>query len=156
MASLNLKNIEVKLGAIHKQFSDRVVQVGFPKGANYEDGTPVAYVAAIQEFGAPAAKIPPRPFFAPAIKDNEVKWVKSIRGGIVQVTKGNMTADGVLEAVGLVAVGDVQASIEAVNSPPLAPATIKAKGFDKPLQDTGLMLASVSSKVTNKGEDFTI
>jgi hypothetical protein len=185
MASLNLKKIEVKLGAIHKQFSDRVVQVGFPKGANYDDGTPVAYVAAIQEFGAPAAKIPPRPFFAPAIKDNEAKWVKSIRGNIAQVTKGNMTADGVLEAVGMVAVGDIHASIENVNSPALSPVTVLLRKWklvdkrtitgktvgeaaaavkagvnvgsnNKPLQATGYLLTSVVSKVNKKGGEFTV
>ena len=41
--------------------SGQSVQVGFLAGATYPDGKPVAMIAAIQEFGAPAAGIPPRP-----------------------------------------------------------------------------------------------
>ena len=39
------------------------VRIGFLENATYPDGKPVAMIAAIQEFGAPARNIPPRPFF---------------------------------------------------------------------------------------------
>ena len=44
-----------------------VLRVGFLEGATYPNGTPVAMIAAIQEFGAPKAGIPPRSYFRPLI-----------------------------------------------------------------------------------------
>ena len=46
-------------------------KVGWFESAEYPEGTPVAYVAAIQELGH--GKIPPRPFMAPAMKKNKEK-----------------------------------------------------------------------------------
>ena len=43
------------------------VRVGFFSTAKYDDGTSVANVAGIQEFGAPAVGIPERPFFRQSI-----------------------------------------------------------------------------------------
>lgn len=152
--AFNLDKIKNALSGVNKQFKDKVVQIGLPSGINYEDGTSVAYVAAIQEFGSPASGIPPRPFFKPTVKSQSKGWGAKIGKGVTQVRNGNLTADMVLEAVGRVAVADLQATINSVSSPPLKPSTIAAKGFDKPLIDTGLMIASIQSKVATKGEDF--
>lgn len=50
------------------------VRVGFLEGATYPDGTKVATVAALQNFGAPAAGMPPRPFFSNMIAAEKPKW----------------------------------------------------------------------------------
>lgn len=50
------------------------LRVGFLEGATYPDGTSVAQVAAINNFGAPAAGIPARPFFSNFIRDNAGRW----------------------------------------------------------------------------------
>ena len=42
---------------------DPKVDVGFLEGALYPDGTSVALVAAVNEFGAPSRGQPPRPYF---------------------------------------------------------------------------------------------
>ncbi len=55
----NLKRLQKALSAADK--SD--LQVGWFESAKYDDGTPVAGVAAIQEFGSAKNRIPPRPFF---------------------------------------------------------------------------------------------
>ena len=68
MKQLNLDKIKATLERIPEEFEGMVAQVGFPSGINYEDGTSVAYVAAIQEFGAPAVNNPPRPFMQPTVK----------------------------------------------------------------------------------------
>ena len=44
--------------------------------------------------------------------------------------------------------GQLQDSIKAVSSPPLAAATIRRKGFSKPLIDTGVMWNSIDVTVT--------
>lgn len=50
------------------------VNIGFLEGATYPDGTSVAMVAAIQNFGAPARGIPPRPFFSNMVKEKSPEW----------------------------------------------------------------------------------
>lgn len=121
-------------------------KTGWFETAKYADGTPVAYVAAIQEFGAVAegVLIPPRPTMRPAVADKGQEWMDLLGKGAVAVLKGQETPQSAMEKVALRAAGDVAKNIQALTSPPLAPSTIKAKGFAKPLVDTGLMLQSLT------------
>ena len=68
MKQLDLSKIKARLENVSDEFNGLVAQIGFPSGQHYPDGTNVAYVAAIQEFGAPAVNIPPRPFMQPTVK----------------------------------------------------------------------------------------
>jgi len=154
MAALNLDKIKATLDRVPEEFNGLVAQVGLPSGINYEDGTPVAQVAAIQEFGAPAKKIPPRPFIRPTVAEQKEQWTKIIAKSIPKVVEDKMTAFDVLDLVGRVAAADIQTKISSIYSPPLSPITIKRKGSSKPLIETGLMLASVSNAVNKAGSDF--
>lgn len=51
MKELSFDKIKARLDAIPEGFANRVAKVGWFPSAKYEDGTPVAYVAAIQEYG---------------------------------------------------------------------------------------------------------
>lgn len=154
MKQLNLDKIKATFNRVPEQFEGIVAQIGFPSGKNYPDGTPVAYVATIQEFGAPAVNIPPRPFMRPTVRQQKDKWVKLVEKGIPHVVMGKLTAFQVLDGVGMQAAGDIQTTISSIYSPPNSPATIKRKGSAKPLVDTGYMLASVSNSVAPTGSDF--
>lgn len=155
MRQLNLDKIKATLERVPEEFEGLVAQVGFPSGKNYPDGTSVAYVAAIQEFGAPAVNIPPRPFMRPTVAAHKDEWTKIIAKSIPQVVEGKKSAEDVLELVGIKASADIQETISKVSSPPLKPATIQRKGSAKPLIDTGLMVASVRNAVNKAGAEFT-
>lgn len=143
--------------AIKKMLAEldkKEIRVGFFENSKYPDGTPIAYVAAIQEFGY--GPIPPRPFMRPAEETNKGKWVKGIASGVRAVIAGQVTLDHALEQVGMVAAGDVRKAIKAVTAPPLTESTVRArqrrkKGKKavsrKPLVDTGQMLQAVNSAV---------
>lgn len=121
------------------------VRVGFLEGATYPGGTPVALVAAIHNFGAPAAGIPPRPFFSNMIADKSPEWGPAI--GQLMVDNDYDVAK-VLALAGEAIAGQLRQSIVDTNSPPLKEATIRRKGFDKPLIGvTGTMLNSVRYEV---------
>lgn len=120
-------------------------KVGWFETAAYKDGTPVAYVATIHEFGT--SRIPARPFMRPAVAEYGPQWVQQIGEGAKAALRGSVSARDVLEIVTLRAAGDVAKSITAVTSPALSPATVKRKGFTKPLVDTGQMIQSVTGKV---------
>lgn len=131
------------------------LRVGFFDSAKYEDGTPVAYVATIHEFGSPSNGIPARPFMRPAIAENKTQWAALLGAGSKRVLSGKMEVDQMLGQVGMQAAGEVSESIAAVSTPALKPSTIAARAAKratpgastKPLVDTGLMIQSVSHKV---------
>ena len=119
------------------------VRVGFLEGATYPDGKSVAMIAAIQEFGG--GHVPPRPFFRNMIKAKAPTWGDSI-GKMLRAA----SYDGAktMGRMGELIKGQLQQSIVDLTSPPLAPATVARKGFEKPLVDTGNMLNSVDYEVS--------
>ena len=121
-----------------------------PEGtpAKYDDkkGTPVAAVAAWNEFGTET--IPERPFFRRAIAEMEGGISNIVKAGID--TKKMVVDDRLADRVGAYAQGQIQESITALKEPPNAPSTIKEKGSSSPLIDTGHMRESVTWKVEQK------
>ncbi len=135
------------------------VQVGFFPEASYPDGTPVAYVAAIQEFGYPQGGIPARSFFRPTVTEKKEAWWRQFAGAMVGALSGKLPSfEAALEQIGGMAAGDVSRTISRVQTPPLSEATLKArqsrkktKGVsEKPLVDTGQMVQAVTHQVESK------
>lgn len=122
----------------------RTLRVGFLEGATYPDGKPVAMIAAIQNFGAPRAGIPPRPFFSNMVAKKSPEWPKAIAR---QLKITNNDVDAALALTGEALRGQLQQEIRETNSPALSPVTIARKGFDKPLIHTGHMLNSVGYEI---------
>ncbi len=151
MSTITLSGGE-RLQAHLKKLAEEVtnggtLRVGFLEGATYpadQGGQPVAMVAAIQEFGAPAAHIPARPFFRNMIAAKAGNWGKSLGNLLVRT---GYDADKSLALMGEGIADQLQTSIDQTNTPPLAPATIAAKGFAKPLVDTGHLKNSVDFEV---------
>lgn len=120
-------------------------KTGWFETAHYPDGTAVAYVATIHEFGTP--RIPARPFMRPAVADHGGEWIQLLGDGAKASLNGGPAPEQVLEMVTLAAAGNVAEKIHAVTSPPLSPVTVARKGSAKPLIDTGQMFQSVTGKV---------
>lgn len=149
-----------RLEQIITGISDFRSKVGFFESAKYEDGTPVAYVAAIQEFGSPQNQIPPRSFMRKTISEKTTEWKSLLKSGAKAILAGNETSESVIEKIGLLAAGDIRKTISEITEPALKESTIKARmrkrankktvgNLTKPLVDSGLMLASVQN-VTEK------
>lgn len=134
------------------------LQVGFFDTRQYPDGTPVAYVAAVQEFGHPGGGIPPRPFMRPALAQHKKEIVDELQRGSRAAMRGSLTVKQVLTQVGGAVAGHVQEAVTAITTPELSEGTLKArqsrkktKGVSKkPLVDTGYLLASIDSQVVPK------
>ena len=121
------------------------VEIGFMEGATYPDGIPVAAVAFWNEFGHEGpAPSPPRPFFRTMIAKESPGWADKM-ASLAKTT--NFDGPRVLALMGEDIAGALGNSITSLTEPALAPRTIKAKGFAKPLVDTGHMLNSVTFKV---------
>lgn len=123
------------------------VRAGFLEDATYPDGTNVAMIAAIQNFGAPGAGIPARPFFTNVVANGKHAWPVVI----AKIAKGaNYDGKLTMNRFGEYLVSQIQQSIRDTNEPALTPATIEAKGFAKPLIDTSVMINSAAYEVDEK------
>jgi hypothetical protein len=133
----------IKLGDQLK--GDPHVKVGFLSGSSYPDGTPVAAIAAANEFGVSVRGQPPRPFFRNMIQRNSNSWPVAI-ADLMRAHDNNVKK--ALDLVGQGVAGQLRQSIVDLTDPPLAPSTIARKGSSKPLVDTGHMLQSVDYEVS--------
>lgn len=147
-----------KLNIALDQLAGKQAKAGWFESDKYEDGTPVAYVASIHEFGSPEQGIPPRPTMRPAIDHNRTAWAKLAGKGANAVLNGKKDIRTVLGSIAALAAGNIKEEIVALTAPPLKPETIAARlrkksnkktigKLDKPLVDTGLMLSTVTSVV---------
>lgn len=148
----------VNMQVILANLSNKSAKVGFFDSAKYADGTPVAYVASIQEFGVAEKNIPPRPFMRPTVSGQKETWGKLAESGARSVLKGNTDIHNVMTQIAGKAAADIQTTITKVTSPALSPKTIAARlrkradgktvgNLTKPLVDSGLMLSSLTFKV---------
>ena len=139
-------------------FGNTRVKVGYFPEAKYPDGTPVAYVATIQEFGHAPSGIPPRPTMRPTVEAQRTAWVRHAEAGARAVARGAIAPAQVLDSLGLLAAGDLRQTIANLQSPPLKQSTIDARrrtyadtgttgNLAKPLVATALMVNSVSHEV---------
>jgi phage gpG-like protein len=137
-------------------------KVGWFETSHYANKkrTPVAYVAAIHEYGYPKGKIKPRPFMRPTIKREQNKWKLISTDLATKLTKGEINAHELMETLGLIAAGDVRETITQLQTPKLADSTVlartrryknqKVSASSKPLVDTGLLLHSLTNTVDFK------
>ena len=139
---------------LFKDLESKTADVGWFPSSNYLDDdtgkiTPVAEVAMKNEFGF--GIIPARPFMRPTIAAEKVTW------GLIakSLINEDAQANDVLEAVGLRMGGDIFEKIASITSPPLAPMTLELRrergnNSNKPLNDTGYMMATLAVTVENK------
>lgn len=112
--------------------------------ATYPDGTSVKDVALWNEFGVPSRNQPPRPFFRRMVQAEGQHWRREIATLLKQT---NNNGEKVMELMGEKLKKNLEESIFALYTPPLAPSTIKKKGHDKPLLDTWKMISSIKYEV---------
>lgn len=114
---------------------------GKPRKFGKRKAIPVAQVAMFNEYGG--GHTPPRPFMDKTFRWYHKKWANTIKGLVYDT----MNFKAVLEDIGPTVVSDIQSVIEDLDNPPNRPSTVKRKGFNNPLIDSGQMLNSVRYEV---------
>lgn len=126
-ATVERKKGDTSLGDV-KSFLARLnglnLNVGWFESAKYDADTPVAGVAAVQEFGSPKRSIPPRPFLRPTIEEKKGEWQKTLGKMISANLKSGGDPKNAMEVLGLSIVGDVKKTISTIQEPPLSPITL--------------------------------
>lgn len=138
--------------------SGMAVAVGFFQHQAYVDGTPVAYVAAIQEFGSPEQKIPPRSFMRTTMTEKARELSSAMQNAIYSIVSRKKGAEPAFLEAGLFAAGLASIKITQIDSPELADSTKAARRRKKktgpvsykPLIDTAKMFQSLTAQVVNK------
>lgn len=106
-----------------------------------------AYQAYIHTHGSPAWRIPPRPFLEPAIEANAEKIAHRLQQAAIRFLEGH-PEDGIstLKLAGIMSRNFVYRWFDDARNgwAPNAPLTIRRKGSDHPLIDTGEMRKSIT------------
>jgi hypothetical protein len=149
MAELNGgKKLEQALESLARKLErGGTLRVGFLEGATYPDGTPVAMVAALQNFGAAARGIPPRPFFTNMIAEKSERWASALAA---LLKRNDFDVDKTLRQMGAGIKGQLQQAIVDMNSPPLSPITLmlrKMRSEDPDLEVTGATVGEAARRV---------
>lgn len=122
-----------KLASITKAvdvLTNTTVMVGVPedKNSRREAGISNAELAYIHDKGAPAARIPARPFMQPGIRAVRKQIVTEMENAGKAVFKGGAKSVTVyLNRIGLIASRSIKAKITEGIPPPLAPSTIAGR-----------------------------
>jgi hypothetical protein len=100
------------------------VGVGWFKTSKYKNGTPAAYVAAIQEFGYAPHNLPPRLGLRQLAIDKKASWA-GISASLAKQVIAGTPVEAMLTAIGETVRGDIQDHISNVTQPPLAESTLQ-------------------------------
>ena len=132
-----------KYEAIDKPFYSNVAKPdGKPRRYSASKEKYVATVAMANEYGVPEKKIPPRPFMKRTVEGNSRKWKKFIKNDIANSKKPDL--QNTLNKLTTKVINDIQTTINELMYPPNAESTIRKKGFNNPLVDTGTMRDTVT------------
>lgn len=155
MAMSGGKGLEDALRKIEAGVSKgKGVHVGFLENATYPDGTKVAMVAAINNYGAPEASIPARPFFSDMVREKSPAWGAALAN---LLTGGGYDAQAAMGLMGEGIKGQLQQSIIDTDAPALSQITLmlrKMKSEDQGLVVTGKTVGEAARRVA-EGESTT-
>lgn len=160
-----MAKIEAKLEKKSKKFHDKIetevegyaVYVGIPQkySSRPKERITNAELAFIHTNGSPVNNIPPRPFLQPAIEAHQAEISQRLLDAFAYIM-GGKKEEGVrrLNVLGIYAVEVVKDMFKKGhnNWPPLKPETIKRKGSDLPLVDTGEMRNSITYVIKTPDE----
>jgi hypothetical protein len=124
-----------------KSFRNSAVKVGVLEGATESDGTPMALIAAVHEYGSKKRNIPQRSFVRGWVDDSKSQINSTVEKLMARVSGGTLTAQKALKTLGVFGVGGIKAKIKRGPFTPLS----RRKGT--PLIDTGQLRNSINYEV---------
>lgn len=141
-----IKDWEDKL----KEYDSKNVMIGVTGKTNGARGN--AVIMAVHEYGSQDGHIPERRPIRLTLDNNSEKYARRYQQGLDKVLKDEMSVDVALKSIGEEAAGDVKKTIMNGLTPPLSDSTIshRINNSDKPLYDTGELLASITYEVRKK------
>ena len=145
------------LTVLFRDLGGKQLATGWFEAAKYDDQTPAAFVASVQEFGTAAGGIPPRPVIRPTIANHKDSWIKLLEQQLKLVVKGGLSYTKVLDRLGLLISGQIRQTISTVQEPPLSPITLALRkqrlaGKQITGATVGATAAAIAAGDTAKGQ----
>ncbi len=149
-------NAFARLGDSLKAMDGLEGKVGWFAGSAYPDGTSVAYVAAIQELGSPARKIPPRSFMRSTALEKNKAWQNKASEISAAILAKKITPQQGMELLCLQAEGDIAETISKIQSPPLSEITLGARKYRQMGKKvTGATIGEIARKLKDGTLDIS-
>lgn len=145
----NAELLYIQSHGVRKEEMRAEMQAHIDSGKKYSE----AHSLYIQSHGSPLWHIPPRPVLEPAVEANKDRIARPLQRAVTAGLKGDdLRMDQELEKAGIVAENAAKRWFENPENgwPPNAPATVKAKGSDSPLIDTGEMRKAITHVVVER------
>lgn len=135
-----------------KKLAELEVRVGWQAGEEIdeESGADMTQIAAFNELGS--SDTPARPFMKQSFENHESELQAACNVVNNTIANGG-TAEQALNKLGVFCKGLVQQEIVDGGFAPNAPSTIRRKGSDTPLIDSGAMRQSVNFVVKKRGRN---
>lgn len=139
-----------------QKLSEKQVRVGLKRGKKGKrhngtsSQTDLVDIALYNELGT--STIPSRPFLAQTVQMHEEEIKEMAATEVSQALLGEKDSQQAFEVIGEDVRKKVQNRIDEGQFVPNAPSTIRRKGHDHPLIDTGTMRDSISYTICEKGE----
>ena len=114
-----------------------------PSAGNGKKGVPIAEYATYNEYGT--KKIPSRPFMATSADENK-GWSTSVKNAVKGIIDGAEVISQ-MNTVGEKMKTDIKKNIGTYRFKPLKPATVKKKGHDIQLIDSGALYDAIDFEV---------
>jgi|TARA_R110000744_G_scaffold45225_4_gene100452 hypothetical protein len=147
--TVSTSNVEYMKKRIAKKLShlktDKFVTVGIHSDAGTHEGSGLTNAALGATLNYGTKNIPASPWLEPGVNSGLKEYSKLIKNDI----KDKKPLSLILERLGLMASSKVQAYMNDLKTPANAPSTIKIKGFDNRLINTGELKNTVISKVVD-------
>lgn len=170
-----LKDIDSRTFAKLRQraaVDKKYAKVGIPGTKKEPEGTPLALIGLVMEFGSPSKGIPQRPSLVPATRKGKADFIRLNKRNLPKILREQMTLDVALNQLGAMGQAKVQREILTGEFLPLAAATVAARkrrlsegykkqlarihgkpvALDKPLVDTGNFVKAFVHQVVEKGK----
>lgn len=142
---------------IFTEVRDAEIEVGIfaesGKHPHSPEGLLISEIAAIQEYGAPDANIPSRPFLRDTYDRKGAEFQNKAARVLQRVIDRQLTLNAGLQVIGAMQASAVKETINDWTTPGNAPMTIARKGKDDPLVDSRVMRNSVKFKKYLKGRE---
>ena len=150
---VKIKQDTKELDKLIKTFKDtKIINVGVI-GGEQQDGMSLASIGSVQEFGLITRNIPKRSFIKEPLLAHLGERIKRQKNKIKQYLFVDKKLDEAYNLMGNTAVSIIIQSFRNKNDgqwKPNAPSTIRKKGVDNPLIDTGRLRRSITFKLINK------
>lgn len=131
--------------------NDDVLAIGYPAsesgGIRYPDGTSVALVATVNNFGSQSRGIPARPYMSESSQP-AIEATQPIAAALIPLlNQGKVTPAQILKDMGPFAEAAFKAKLTEGPWEPNSEYTVEKKGSSRPLIDTGLLRNSLTHVV---------